>query len=204
VDSEPIANPILGQHLSALGLEMSFDEIMAEFVGLSMKTVVEKIERQWGRPLPGGWLENLQRDTFAAFERELEPVAGVRDILAGLKAEGQHFCVASSGSPEKIRFTLTLTELYPYFEGRIFSASEVARGKPAPDLFQRAADVNGARYNKTVVIEDSLPGVQAAISAGMTALGFAARGQGAELQKAGAHIFTRMSNLPALLKKTQN
>ena len=199
VDSEPIANRIMARHLASLGLNMSLEQVIDAYVGLSMKSVVEKIERQLGARLPDGWLDILQRETFAAFERELKPVPGVQEIVAGLAAAGQPFCVASSGAPEKIRFTLTLTGLYPFFEGRIFSASDVARGKPAPDLFLRAAEVCGAAPGRCAVVEDSLPGVQAAIAADMTAFGFAVRGQAAALQKAGAQILSDMSELSTFL-----
>lgn len=204
VDSEDIANKILGKHLAGVGLNMTSARIMEEYVGLSMKSVVEKIERQRGAPLPDGWLDRLQRETFAAFERELKPVAGVREVLEQLEAKGVNFCVASSGSPEKIHFTLNLTGLYPFFRDRIFSAAQVARGKPAPDLFLRAAAVCGASPGRSVVIEDSRPGVEGAIAAGMTALGFAARGQADDLRKAGARIFSQMDELSGLLLGGRN
>jgi HAD superfamily hydrolase (TIGR01509 family) len=204
VDSEPVANQILGAYLNALGLEMSASDIMAEYVGLSMKSVVEKIECRLGRPLPADWLDRLQQDTFAAFAQELHPVTGVRQVVEAVKARGQKFCVASSGSIEKITLTLTLTGLYPAFEGRIFSASQVANGKPAPDLFLFAAANCGTNPKRALVIEDSLPGVKAAFAAGMTACGYAARGQAEVLQSAGARTFTDMKELGQWLAEAGN
>jgi HAD superfamily hydrolase (TIGR01509 family) len=199
VDSEPIANRIMARHLLALGLEMSLEQVIAEYVGLSMKSVVEKIEHRLGTPLPDGWLDTLQQETFAAFKRELKPVEGIGAVLEGLQAANQRFCVASSGAHEKIRLTLTLTGLYPLFEGRIFSASDVARGKPAPDLFLKAAADCGAAPAACAVVEDSRPGIEAARAAGMTAYAYAVRGQACELEKAGARILSNMSELLSLL-----
>lgn len=199
VDSEPLANAVLGRHLSELGLNLTLDEIMDQFVGLSMKTVVEKIEAIRGRPVPPDWLDLVQRDTFAAFRAELKPVAGIVHVLDALQRQGIKFCVASSGSPEKINLSLNLTGLASYFADRIFSVSQVARGKPAPDLFLLAAQSMGAHPSRCLVIEDSAPGVEAAVAARMTAFGFATRGQGRVLRTHGAMVFDNMAQLPELM-----
>jgi beta-phosphoglucomutase-like phosphatase (HAD superfamily) len=72
-----------------------------------------------------------------------------------------------------MRQTLGRTGIYPYFDGRIFSASEVAHGKPAPDLFLHAAKQMGVPPSACIVVEDSKYGIQAARAAGMRALGYA-------------------------------
>jgi beta-phosphoglucomutase-like phosphatase (HAD superfamily) len=97
-----------------------------------------------------------------------------------------------------MRFTLGLTGLYERFAGRIFSGDEVPRGKPAPDLFHRAAREMGIADHRCVVVEDSPAGVTAAKAAGMRALGFAATTPAGSLSDADA-VFTTMAELPALL-----
>jgi HAD superfamily hydrolase (TIGR01509 family) len=108
-------------------------------------------------------------------------------------------CVASSGSQEKMRFTLGLTGLWDRFAGRIHSADEVPRGKPAPDLFLRAASSMTAPPEQCVVVEDSPFGVIAAGAAGMAALGYAPNGNGGRLEAKGARSFVSMAELPGLL-----
>ena len=199
VDSEPLAAAVMMRHLEPLGLAMTAPEIEAAFVGRSMPDVVATIARLSDRPVPEGWLEDLQRDTFKAFDEALTPVPGIAELLFRLAEAGLPFCVASSGSPEKIRHSLGLTGLLPFFDGHIFSALDVPRGKPAPDLFLKAAAEMGAAPETCAVIEDSLPGVQAAKAAGMTAFGFAPQGNGQSLAAAGAQVFHTMNRLWSLL-----
>jgi HAD superfamily hydrolase (TIGR01509 family) len=197
VDSEPIANRVLSQALIAEGLDTDYAETTAETTGLSMASVLAWAEGRLGRGLPAGFVERVQDATFAAFRRELAPVPGVSEALARIELP---VCVASSGEIEKIRLSLGLTGLLERFEGRIFSAAEVARGKPFPDLFLHAAQTLGVAPKGCAVIEDSLPGVRAARAAGMTVLGYAGAGDQAALAAAGAHAFTDMAELPDLLR----
>jgi HAD superfamily hydrolase (TIGR01509 family) len=142
--------------------------------------------------------------TDAAFVRELEPVPGVVAVLDAVAAAGVATCVASQGPPEKMVVSLGVTGLRPRFEGRIFSAYQVERGKPHPDLFLFAAETMGVAPGFCVVIEDSPLGVTAAIAAGMSVLGFAppqgdGADEGADLAAAGAALFRDMAELPGLL-----
>jgi HAD superfamily hydrolase (TIGR01509 family) len=197
VDSEPTAARIFAEHLRAVGLAMTDEEVDRRFRGRSMASCLREVEELLAKPLPKTFLEDLQRDTFAAFREELQPVDGVAAVLDALRIP---FCVASSGEHEKMRLTLGLTGLWPRFEGRIFSASEVTHGKPAPDLFLHAAERMGAKPGRCAVIEDSLPGVQAAVAAGMKVFGHAARPESdVKLAEAGAATFGSMDELLALL-----
>ncbi|HKQ60642.1 MAG TPA: HAD family hydrolase [Candidatus Polarisedimenticolaceae bacterium] len=197
VDSEPVANRILAEALRALGLPASYADVCRDFLGLSLPQCLAIIERRLGRPAPADFLERLQQRTYAAFRRELQPVPGVVEALERIELP---VCVASSGEPEKIRLALGLTGLLPRFEGRIFSALEVARGKPAPDLFLHAARSLGAQPAACVVVEDSVPGVLGARRAGMAALGYAGSADPASLVAAGARVFHEMRELPELLR----
>lgn len=136
----------------------------------------------------------------AAFEAELESVAGIDELLDHLEAVGLPSCVASSGTHDRMRRTLGLTGLYDRFAGRVFSATEVAHGKPAPDLFLHAAAAMGVEPGGCVVVEDSVYGVQAAVAAGMTAYGFGGGLTPAhQLEAAGAVVFAHMAELVDVL-----
>jgi HAD superfamily hydrolase (TIGR01509 family) len=196
VDSEPISARIFANHLRAVGLPMSDEEVDRRFRGRSMAACLRLVEELRGSRLPGSFIDDLQRDTFAAFRGQLKPVDGVEAVLDALRVP---FCVASSGEHEKMRVTLGLTGLWPRFEGRIFSASEVEHGKPAPDLFLHAAAKMGAEPSRSAVVEDSLPGVAAGVAAGMTVFGHSARSDREALAAAGAETFETMDELHRLL-----
>jgi HAD superfamily hydrolase (TIGR01509 family) len=197
VDSERLAVRVDVRVLAALGWALSEREVVDRFVGRSHEFMVAEIEAHLGRPLADDWenpFQHLYREAFAA---ELRPVDGVVEALDGITSPT---CVASSGSHDKMRYTLGLTGLYERFAGRIFSASEVAKGKPAPDLFLHAAGRMGVEPAACAVVEDSRYGVEAARAAGMLALGFAGGLTAAEqLRGPGTVVFSDMRELPSLL-----
>jgi HAD superfamily hydrolase (TIGR01509 family) len=204
VDSEVVAARVLARELTAIGLPLTVDDCRARYTGISMGSVVDRIEEEWGRALPADFVERVRAADAEAFRAELRPVAGVREVVEAL---AQPKCVASSGRLAKMRLTLSLTGLLPFFEPYLFSAEMVARGKPAPDLFLFAAERMSFAPARCVVIEDSQAGVSAAVAAGMQVLGFAgashcAPGYDALLRVAGAPlVFTRMAELPRLLER---
>ena len=197
VDSERIAVRTDVLVLAKLGWVLTEAECIERFVGLSDKSIKAAIEAHLGRRLPDDWDQEFQplyRDAFAA---ELTPVPGVVEALDRITLPS---CVASSSSHEKLRFTLGLTGLYERFAGRIFSAYEVERGKPAPDLFLYAASRMGVDPGACAVVEDSRYGVAAARAAGMRAFGFAGGlTPRAWLEAPGTVVFTDMRELPGLL-----
>src|SRR5215470_8282295 len=197
VDSERIAVRIDVQVFAKLGWTMTEAEVIERFVGRSDKSIKADIETYLGRSLPDDWdqeFQTLYRDAFVA---ELAPVPGVIEALAQITVPT---CVASSGSHDKIRFTLGLIGLYERFAGRIFSVYEVARGKPAPDLFLHAASRMGVAPEACAVVEDSRYGIEAARAAGMRAFGFAGGlTPRAWLESARAVVFDDMRALPGLL-----
>ena len=196
VDSELLSNRILAERLTAIGLPTTTEDSVRDFMGRSLPAALAEAERRLGRALPAGFAEAYYEETFAAFARELKPVAGIHAALDEIALPS---CVASSGPHEKIRHSLGLTGLLERFEGRIFSAADVEHGKPAPDLFLHAAATMGAEPARCVVVEDAPAGVQAGRAAGMTVLGYAGLTGAAELRAAGARTFERMADLPALL-----
>jgi HAD superfamily hydrolase (TIGR01509 family) len=197
VDSEPLSNRLLAEALSEIGLPMTAEETVREFMGRSWATVAAAVEERLGRPAPPELAESYHARLFEAFDRELEPIPGV---VAALDRLGRPACVASSGDHARIRRALGRTGLLERFDGKIFSAQDVAHGKPAPDLFLHAAERMGFDPARTAVVEDSPAGVQAGRAAGMRVLGFAANGAAGALEAAGADVlFSDMRALPDLL-----
>ncbi len=196
VDSDRISLRIQAERITALGLPTTYEDCVRDYLGLGMPATLRILAERLGRPLPDGWAEDLDAAVREAFRRELQPVAG---IAAALDAIDLPICIASSGNQEKMRLTLGLTGLRDRFAGRIFSAEEVERGKPEPDLFLHAAERMGTAPRDCVVVEDSPFGAAAARAAGMRALGYAPEGDGAALASEGAHVFRSMGELPALV-----
>jgi HAD superfamily hydrolase (TIGR01509 family) len=157
---------------------------------------VEIFEARLGRPLPPAFEASFWERAEVALRAELRPVPGIHEALERIPTPT---CVASSGRIDKMRVTLGVTGLLRRFEGRIFSAADVPRAKPWPDLFLHAAERMGAAPTTCVVVEDSPRGVEAGVAAGMRVLGYAARTDASELAGAGAEIFSDMRLLPQLL-----
>jgi HAD superfamily hydrolase (TIGR01509 family) len=195
VDSDRISLRIQAERISALGLEMSYEECVRDFLGLGMASTLRLLGERTGRPVSEAWIAELESAVHEAFRRDLTPVPGVAEALDRIELPN---CVASSGSHDKMRLTLGLTGLWERFSGRIFSADEVPRGKPAPDLFLYAAARMSTRPERCIVVEDSPFGVAAARAAGMRSLGFAALTPAERLADADA-VFSAMVDLPELV-----
>ena len=200
VDSEPVANRTLGNMLLELGLDLTQQQIFEHFVGYSLPHCLRVIEGMLGHPAPENFLRDLQARTFAAFKTELRATPGIEQTLDALDAVGLPYCVASSGDHEKMNTTLGITGLLPRFAGRIFSVTQVAHGKPAPDIYLFAAAQMNAVPSSCAVVEDTPPGVRAGVAAGMTVFGFCAFTPAEKLRAAGAQqTFDDMQRLPQLL-----
>ncbi|MGW1952148.1 HAD family hydrolase [Streptomyces sp. NPDC001920] len=199
VDSEPISNRLLAAYLTEVGHPTSYEDSIRDYMGSAMHRVHDLVRERTGRALPGDFDDVFHARVFAAFERELKPVAGVVDVLEKLAGDGVPYCVASSGSHERIRVGHRTTGLSRFFDdGRIFSSQDVGRGKPAPDLFLYAAERMGVAPERCVVVEDSPLGVQAAMAAGMDVYGFAAMTPAAKLAGV-TRLFASMGELAGLL-----
>ena len=197
VDSERLAVRVEAAVLAELGWPLSQAEVIERFMGRSQAFMAQAILDRLGDRLPGDWQDRLDRRYRAAFDAELAPVDGVVEALDRIATPT---CVASGGSHEMLRHTLGLTGLYDRFEGRIFSASEVAEGKPAPDLFLHAAARMGAEPAACAVVEDSRYGVEAARAAGMRAFGYTGGlTPPSRLAGPGTVLFDDMRRLPDLL-----
>lgn len=197
VDSERLANGILADLLTEAGLPYTLEQAVHEFMGGTLARVRASAEPRLGHPLPPDFEERYHARLFEGFAR-LEPVTGVPEVLDALDQAGTPYCVASSGTHDRIRTALTSVGLYQRFEGRVFSAQDVEHGKPAPDLFLHAAGSIGTDPARCVVVEDSPLGVEAARAAGMNVIGYAGMTPAERLAGADA-VIDKMGALPGLL-----
>jgi HAD superfamily hydrolase (TIGR01509 family) len=202
VDSELIACQSVAMCLNDADLHMPLDEVIQSYMGVSTQTMMDDLTQRFGRCLPVNFADVLQRRTREAFDSNLKAMDGAAQILQSIQFR---ICVASSSSPERILHSLEITGLLEFFNGNIFSATQVGRGKPAPDLFLFTARQMSVPAKDCVVVEDSIPGVQAGCAAGMRVLGFTGGshcrpGHGYSLREAGAmETFNTMLRLPTLL-----
>jgi len=196
VDSEPVANRVLSTLLTEYGVPTTVEESMARYLGHSVPQVRARVEAEIGRPLPGDLEARYASEIYPSFRASLKPIEGIAEALAAIQVP---VCVASGGTHERIRLTLTCTGLWERFGGRVFSAQDVVHGKPAPDLFLHAAAAMGADPRRCAVVEDSPAGITGANAAGMTTFGFAGLLPAETLAHASGGVFSRMADLPRLL-----
>ena len=205
IDSELLACGAEAACLVALGIDVTVEDILERYLGIGLTTMLADLEARLGRTqpaLPADFADTLRQAVAAAFEAGLRPMPGIETVLQALP---QPRCVASGSAPERLRHSLALTGLLPLFDPHIFSATQVPRGKPAPDLFLFAAEQMGVAAADCMVIEDSVPGVQAAVAAGMRVVGFTGGshcrpGHAERLRAAGAAVACHdLRDLPALL-----
>jgi HAD superfamily hydrolase (TIGR01509 family) len=203
VDSEVLALDTLREMMASLGRPMTMAEADREFTGGSLADTIATAERLLGRPIPADVGRKFGRCLLDRFRRELKPVSGVRDAILALPYRR---CVASSSSPDRLRLSLEVAGLAPLFE-HVFSAVQVASGKPAPDLYLLAANTLGESPARCIVIEDTTRGVTAGRAAGMRVIAFAGAAHATpalaeDLRLAGAHVVIRsMGELAAVVRQ---
>lgn len=203
VDSETIALGQTRHALGEVGLTLTHAQAIDQLLGFSLDSIMRRAETELSGSLPPEFRNDLSRDILARFAIELKGISGVREAVVALKCK---ICVASSSPLERIRLALSVAGYESLFGPHVFSASMAARGKPHPDLFLYAAKAMGAAPDRCLVIEDSAPGIMAAVNAGMQAFGFvggshfSGLAQGERLREAGAIlVFDDMNRLPALV-----
>lgn len=172
VDSEVMSLECLIDEMRAEGVDATFNELRRRFLGLSIQAVSDQIAGQTGRAVAADFPQRFEDRLLARYPGELKAMPGVTDLLDQLQAQGVQTAIATGGSVRRMTAALTATGLLAHFQDRAFSADQVARGKPAPDLFLLAADRLGVSPGACAVMEDSPLGVQGARAAGMRAVGF--------------------------------
>jgi HAD superfamily hydrolase (TIGR01509 family) len=197
VDSELLANRVLSDLLTEYGHPTSIEECIRDYMGGTLAGVRSIVWDRSGDELPPVFDDQYHHRLFEAFATDLQPVRGIESALNNLDLP---YCLASSGTRDRINRSLALTGLTEYFSGRIFSADQVAHGKPAPDLFLHVAETLAVPASRCVVIEDSPNGVAAARSAEMRVLGYAALTPAERLGDADV-TFATMDELPALMRE---
>lgn len=199
IDSERIANTILLEMLNELGLFLTLEEVFDIFVGASMSICLEIVKNMLGKSPPENLASEFEQRTMQAFSTDLQPVQGIHDVLSKLNLP---YCVASNSNHTWINQALIATDLLPYFSGKIFSATAVARSKPYPDVFLYAVEKMGFYPHECVVIEDTPIGVRAGVDAGMTVFGYAEVTKPEQLKAVGASVvFNDMRLLLKLLEQ---
>jgi HAD superfamily hydrolase (TIGR01509 family) len=199
IDSEATASRIVAAELTALGWPMDIRTAQHLFLGMTLTDMEPLIATKLGRPIDPGWRSQLMHAIVAAMANEAELVDGAVQALDGADALGLPWRVASNSSHEELAAKFARTGLTARVSGRIHSHKDVARGKPAPDLFLAAAAAQRVSPAECLVIEDSVPGTAAARAAGMPCLGYASHNDGASLAAQGATVFRSMHEIPRLL-----
>jgi HAD superfamily hydrolase (TIGR01509 family) len=201
VDSEHITTHVFATALNEIGLNVTAAELYGHFYGRSTAQCLEHVTHMLGKPLPETFVPSLRQRAAAALWAEVTPVPGVAEALARIQIP---ICVASSGDLEKVHLTLGKTGLLSRFGPNIFTAADVSKPKPAPDIFLLAAHQNGVEPHTCAVVEDSPVGVRAGVAAGMVVFGFAARTPAHLLKEAGAHVIVSdIAQLPHLLASSE-
>lgn len=205
IDSEIVAARLEAEAITELGLPMTAQDICTRFAGTTTREVWATLERELGRPLPAGFFEAHLAHVRDVFSRELEAIPGARQAVSEVGQSGIPYCVASSTQLPALITNLGTAGLVDLFDGHVFSASQVKRAKPAPDVFLFAASQMGADPADCLVVEDSIAGVTAARRAGMPVIGFVGGshvtdGHDERLTAAGARaIFDHMADLGRVL-----
>jgi beta-phosphoglucomutase-like phosphatase (HAD superfamily) len=206
VDSEVISCRAHAEMLTRHGYPITADQVLERFLGVSDREARMAVEAELGRRLPDDFEAQMKEAALLRYADDLRTIPHVGEAIAAI---GLPKCVASSGTPGKIHHGLSCAGLYDLVAPNIFSATQVKRGKPAPDLFLFAAEQMQASPARCIVIEDSVPGISAAIAAGMTVLGFhggshCRPGYAGTLRAAGAIMtFDDMRQLPDLIRRIE-
>ncbi len=206
IDSEVVACRIAAEELTSIGYPISTEEVIRRFAGRTAREIEAEVEKDLGRSIPDSYRNAVRERRSHAYANSLSAVSGVVEAVNALRLP---ICVASSSSLETLRVGLTTIGLYDRFAPNIISARMVARGKPDPDVFVLAAGWLKVSPLNCLAIEDSVPGVRAAVRAGMRVLGFYGGSHcGPEhagaLRDAGAfRVFSDMRELEALIATAQ-
>jgi len=196
VDSEAISAKVFQQMIAELGCNLDFETILEQITGTSMKDNLEFFSEKINGELPADFETDFRKHSYKAFKTDLKPIKGIHELLNMIKIP---VGVASSGPVEKIKLNLTTTKLIQFFGDNIFSSYDIGSWKPEPEIYLHAAKKMGFKPGECAVIEDSLPGIQAAKAGGFNVFGFANDKNKTAFEELGATVFFEMQELENLL-----
>lgn len=207
-DSEALANLVLAEAVTGIGIHTTLDDALHRYMGKRWGEFLDVVEAELGRPLPQTFSDDLKLATLARFRTDLLEVSGATGFIRRFAHLPR--CIASSSSSDRLNLCLDVLGLASEFEGAVFSADMVARGKPYPDIFLLAARELGVAPAECLVIEDSPGGVKAGIAAGMSVIGFCGgshirNGHAERLREAGAtHIAQSWEEIASLVPQLED
>lgn len=196
VDSESISCGMIAEELTKMGHPMTTEEGIETFGGTGMSYVIDYIEKKINGKIPFDFEARYRERTYELFQTELEPIAHIKETLEKIDVLK---CVASNGPKDKMIMNLKITNLISFFPNRLFSAYDIQKWKPEPDLFLHAAKTMGIDPSDCMVVEDSPAGVQAAIAAGMKVYGYVPESPASKLEELGAELLHSMKDLPGII-----
>jgi len=196
VDSETLSARVFQEMARELGFELGFEIAVEKFAGISMKENLKFIQENIRVSLPRDFEKEFRQRSYELFKTDLKAVKGVRDLIQKLDVP---YCVASSGPVEKIRLNLGLVKLFDHFDGKIYSSYDIGKWKPDPGIFLHAAGGMGFAPEECVVIEDSDPGIRAALAGGFMVYALAGEKKRSHFEQLGAITFENMKQLEQLL-----
>lgn len=196
VDSEPISHQVIVKMANSYGANLTYEEAHKRFAGTFLSHVVSEIETIIGHKVPEDFEQEYRRISFERFRESIQPIEGIKEFIEKLSIP---ICVASNGPLHKMELTLTKTNLISLFNGNLFSAYEVNAWKPDPKLFLHAAQKMNYSPTESLVIEDSLSGVKAAISGGFDVFALADNENTIQLESAGAKVFSSIREIQSFL-----
>ena len=200
VDSEAIGNRFISEALTLAGIPISAEGALSKFLGGKLTQIKEDAEKQLGFSLPANWVDEIYKKQFSEFRKNLKSISGIEDVLDVLERINTPVCVGSNGPLNKMEVSLGVTKLKDRFLGRIFSADQVERPKPAPDLYLYCAEQMGVLPQDCLVIEDSARGASAGVTAGMTVFGYTGGEDDSALKRVGCtKVFDNMREIAAFL-----
>ena len=186
--------------IKPFGISNEFEKVIDNYNGGSLKASLDKIEELINEELPKNFVKEYRNLTYETFKKELRPIKGITEFIKKINIP---ICVASSGPREKIIENLKTTNLLKYFGGNIFSSYDIQSWKPEPGIFIHAANKMGFKPQECVVIEDSLDGIQAALSGGFNIIGFATESNFEEMNKTQAIVFKSITEIEqSVIEKT--
>lgn len=198
VESERVSLDVNRRLLADLGWHMTTEEIIERFVGQTHEHFVQEVFRNTGHALPEDWVEQTTPIYQTAYERHLTSVPGVVEAIDAIELPR---AVATNGRHDSTTFKLVLTGLYERFRNRVFSATDVNNGKPAPDVYLHAAATMGWHPSTCVVVEDSVAGITSGLAAGMKVIGYAGGVSGrARIERPEVVIIDHMRDLPGAIE----